>query len=290
MGLAGNLQDVETWLQDNLSTGLVRFAEVGGGCINESGVISLTNGDSLFLKMHPGADADFFDAEAHGLQTLRDARAERPLRIPAVVHVDREFLLLEYLGQGKPRSDYWRSLGTRLAELHSRTYSSFGLERDNYCGRTPQINTPLSDGFEFFARFRLLLLAEKAHGMGLLDRSSLERFDELAGKLSEYIPEQPAVLIHGDLWSGNVHCDSEGHPALIDPACYRGWAEAELAMTALFGGFHEDFYRAYEHTAGIGPDWRERAPLYNLYHLLNHLILFGTGYLGQVQSVLGQYT
>jgi fructosamine-3-kinase len=77
---------------------------------------------------------------------------------------------------------------------------------------------------------------------------------------------------------------------VIDPAAYYGWAEAELAMTALFGGFPESFYRSYEELRLLEPGWRRRFPIYNLYHLLNHLNLFGRGYLGEVLAILNQYS
>jgi fructosamine-3-kinase len=103
------------------------------------------------------------------------------------------------------------------------------------------------------------------------------------------IPVQPPALIHGDLWSGNALTGSLGEPALIDPAAHFGWAEAELAMTAMFGSFPFEFYRAYEQARPLEPDYRQRFPIYNLYHLLNHLVLFGTGYLGDVLNVLHDF-
>lgn len=286
MRRSGNLTAAASWLQANQSVEIIDFAAVGGGCINETGVISLSNRTTLFLKWHPSPPADFFQAEALGLNRLRVANS---LRIPQVIHVDREFLLLEDLGSGVARGDFWVRLGEGLAELHSRHFPQFGFEQDNYCGLTPQRNGYTADGFHFFAHNRLLELAHRAAQAGLLDRTDCDRIERLAESLPQWIPPQPAVLIHGDLWSGNVHCDRDGNPALIDPACYQGWAEAELAMTTLFGGFDRGFYQAYQGASGIDPHWRERAPLYNLYHLLNHLLLFGGSYHGQVRSVLTRY-
>ena len=286
MMVSGNLKPVAFWLRDTQSVEISAYHAAGGGCINETGILHLSDGTRLFLKQQQGAPADFFNAEAFGLDALRTGTT---LRIPQVVHVDREFLLLEDLGNNSPARDFWQRLGAGLAQLHSQSFATFGLEMDGYCGRTPQRNSPMTDGFEFFATHRLNALAEQAHSVGLLDRADHQAVARLADNLKEYIPPQPAVLIHGDLWSGNVHCDNEGHPALIDPACYRGWAEADLAMTTLFGGFDRKFYQAYEEASGIDRDWRSRAPIYNLYHLLNHLILFGTGYLGQVRSILENF-
>ncbi|MCB1671253.1 MAG: fructosamine kinase family protein [Gammaproteobacteria bacterium] len=286
MDAPGNLQAVGSWLRDNHSVEILQFEAVAGGCINRTGRLTLSNGRRLFVKYQTKTPADFFAAEAHGLGCLRQAT---DLRVPAVVHADREFLLLEDLGSGARVGDFWTRLGEGLAQLHRDKHTEFGLERDNYCGLTRQHNPTVRDGFDFFARHRLDELADRARQTGLLENRDRRRLEILAATLRDWLPEQPPVLIHGDLWSGNVHCDGRGNPALIDPACYRGWAEAELAMTTLFGGFPESFYQAYEAASAIDPGWRERAPLYNLYHLLNHLLLFGGGYLAQIRSVLSQY-
>ena len=109
-------------------------------------------------------------------------------------------------------------------------------------------------------------------------------------RLPDLIPEQPASLIHGDLWSGNVIVGPQAEPVLVDPAAHFGWAEAELAMTILFGRFERAAYHAYEQVRALAPGYMQRAAIYNLYHLLNHLNLFGIGYLGRVQAVLKRYS
>ena len=123
----------------------------------------------------------------------------------------------------------------------------------------------------------------------LLATGEADAVRKLGKRLSELVPEQPASLIHGDLWGGNAMTDENGSPAIIDPAVYYGWAEADLAMTALFGGFNDRFYAAYIERRPLPPGWRERFGLYNLYHLLNHLNLFGRAYYGQVMGVLNKY-
>ena len=126
--------------------------------------------------------------------------------------------------------------------------------------------------------------------MDCLQAEEVQQVERLASRLAELIPEQPASLIHGDLWSGNLIVDSAGMPVLIDPAVYFGWAEAELAMTDLFGGFPKIFYHAYEQVRPLEPGYWERFPIYNLYHLINHLNLFGTGYRAQVLNILARYS
>jgi fructosamine-3-kinase len=113
--------------------------------------------------------------------------------------------------------------------------------------------------------------------------------ENLTAQLKDLIPVEPASLLHGDLWSGNAITNSQGGPAIIDPAAHYGWAEAELAMTTLFGAFPNAFYQAYEEVRPLEPGYYARFPLYNLYHLLNHLNIFGRGYLGQVQAILRRF-
>ena len=93
-------------------------------------------------------------------------------------------------------------------------------------------------------------------------------------------------LLHGDLWSGNYACTRAGEPVIFDPAVYYGDREADLAMTELFGGFGGAFYSAYENDYPLDPGYGVRKTLYNLYHILNHLNLFGGGYHSQAQGMI----
>lgn len=274
------------WLEDHGYGSLVHTESLAGGCINDVRRIHLDSGQTLVLKQNSHAPHDMFSAEAAGLQALAEADA---CRVPEVIHAEPGFILLEDLGSGNATTDYFASLGRQLAILHKHEGPQFGFTVDNYCGATPQCNINDSDGHHFFGEHRILALARKSQQQGLLSTQDLARAESIAGNLSRWIPQMPATLIHGDLWSGNVHCDEEGQPALIDPASYWGWAEAELAMTDLFGGFPAIFYQAYESESGIAADWRDRAALYNLYHLLNHLLLFGSSYHASVVSILDRY-
>jgi fructosamine-3-kinase len=227
-----------------------------------------------------------FPREAEGLRALV---VEGGPRLPSALLAGADFLLLEDLRPAAPAKGYWENFGRQLARLHGHTADTFGFEHENFLGTTPQPNPPTPDGFEFFAVHRLEFQARLAEGRGLLPAADLERVLKLARSLRDWIPEQPASLIHGDLWLGNALSGPAGEPAIIDPAAHYGWAEAELGMTDLFGGFPDRFYAAYLDARPLESGWRERLPIYNLYHLLNHLNLFGAGYLSQVQAILSCY-
>lgn len=277
---------VRDWLHDQGHGDVVEERPVGGGCINNGSRIRCHDGGTFFLKTNASAPADMFEREAEGLKELSDGHGPR---VPQVHLWGEEFILLEDLASAPRAANYSETLGRQLAALHNRTSERFGFHHGNYLGTTLQPNAWTDDGYEFFAVQRLGYQARLARDSGRLSRIEAAQVEQLAARLPELVPAQPASLIHGDLWGGNVISDARGQPALIDPAAYYGWAEAELAMTALFGGFDEAFYRAYESVRPLDAGWRERLPIYNLYHLLNHLNLFGSGYHGQVMAVVRRY-
>lgn len=200
-------------------------------------------------------------------------RAPRPLAHG--VRRGRAFIEMERLQLGA-RAD-WPAMARMLAALHRHGAGRFGWASDNWIGLAPQRNGWCEDWTEFFFERRLAPQIERARGSGfsidLPSRSALEG----------HAP-QPSLL-HGDLWNGNAGFTAEG-PVIFDPAVYYGDREADLAMTELFGGFPAEFYAAYAAEWPLPQGYRSRKRLYNLYHLLNHLNLFGAGYLGQVQATL----
>jgi fructosamine-3-kinase len=278
---------VQTWLENNDHGSVRSSRSVGGGCINDGAILQTTCGATFFLKTNRHTPPDMFALEAEGLVALRTAEGAPVVPEPYLHGSD--FLLLEDLAPAKRKTDYWENFGRRLALLHNQTNPQFGFHHDNYIGSTTQPNPWTEDGYAFFAQQRLLFQARLANERGLLHRSDVLRTEKMANRLRELVPAQPASLIHGDLWSGNAISDSRGEPAVIDPAAHYGWAEAELAMTALFGSFPGAFYHAYQEVRALEPGFADRYPVYNLYHLLNHLNLFGVGYLGQVQFILNKY-
>ena len=249
--------------------------------------LHLAQGRPVIAKVRRGAAPGFFDAEARGLASLRGAHA---LRVPEVLAVAAHGILLEDLGSGRPRREDWERAGAGLARLHRTVAKSFGFDSDGWCGDSPQDNTRSPDGHAFFAERRLRAQAARARANHLLDDSDSRRIDRLCERLSDLIPGAPAVLVHGDLWRANLYACANGELALIDAgAVHHGWAEADLAMLTLFGEPPAEFFAAYQTEAGIDAGWRERAPIFNLYHLLNHLNLFGRAYLGSVRAILQRY-
>lgn len=277
---------VTKWLVDR-GYGLITITQpVNGGCINNGLHLETSSGQSFFLKTNIILPQDTFQREKEGLNTLRVAGGAR---IPQVFLVGVDFLLMEDLKPGPKSTDFWLVLGRQLAAVHRNSSKWFGFAHDNYLGSTPQPNTWTEDGYQFFRDQRLMFQARLAQKNGYFQTQEMLRVERLCQRLPEILPVQPASLLHGDLWSGNVMSDEEGHPAIIDPAVYYGWREAELGMTALFGGFEESFYKAYVEAWPLEPGWRERLPVYNLYHLLNHMNLFGSGYYHDVVGILKKF-
>jgi protein-ribulosamine 3-kinase len=227
-----------------------------------------------FLKEGAPSRADAFAAEADGLEALRPH-----IRVPQVldrgIRNGKAFVLLEQLDL-QPSGDF-AQLGRMLAALHRQTGPRFGWARDNYIGFTPQQNGWRDDWAQFWREQRMRPQVELAKKNGFA-----VEMPPLA--LLENHRPQPSLL-HGDLWSGNAGFTANG-PVVFDPAVYYGDRETDLAMTELFGGFPRQFYQAYNAAFALAPGYEQRKHLYNLYHLLNHLNIFGGGYLPQVKATL----
>ncbi len=246
--------------------------------------VELADRRRAFVKRRMSAPADFFAMEAHGLELLR---ATHTLRVPLVYDVAAGAIVLEDLGSGRAEHAAWQRAGRGLARLHAHTSPTFGLDRHGWCGASPQLNTRTDDGYRFFAECRLLPQARRASDAKKLTATDLAALERLTRDLPNRIPAQRASLVHGDLWTANLHPCADGELALIDAAAvHYGWAEADLAMLTLFGESPAALFEAYEAEAGIDSSWRTRAALYNLYHLLNHLNLFGAAYRDAVRDVL----
>jgi len=267
----------------------VNLAAVGGGCIAQARIATFADGYRVFVKTAQGMTG-MFACEAEGLAALAAADA---IRIPEVLLVGEEGLVLEAIGTGSRPPDFFETFGRQFAQLHQNRGQSFGFSSDNFIGSTTQPNSPVGNGDdwpEFFLERRLRFQADLAETNGhgpelrqLLDEGEVR----ITGLLNE--SAEPPSLLHGDLWGGNYLVDEQGKPCLIDPAVYYGHREADLAMTLLFGGFDAAFYVAYGEAFPLAPGHEDRLPIYQLYHLLNHLNLFGSAYYAQCIRILQPY-
>ena len=265
---------------------LVNVRPLVGGDINSAYCLQGTD-KSYFIKLNRADTIAMFAAEAAGLTELA---ATRTVRIPTpVVHgksAEHAFLVLEYIEFSTSSKTSDRQFGQQLALLHQQCQPYYGWHRSNTIGSTPQPNARNNDWIEFWRiqrlQHQLQLAAAKGYG-GHLQTTGAQLCEKLASFFDGYQP-QPSLL-HGDLWGGNAAMDKQGNPVMFDPACYYGDKEADLAMTELFGGFSQDFYAAYRDTCPLDQGYTTRKTLYNLYHILNHLNLFGGGYLRQAENM-----
>ncbi|MGE0372968.1 MAG: fructosamine kinase family protein [Gammaproteobacteria bacterium] len=260
---------------------------VGGGCINAAWRLD-GDGRSYFVKLNEPGREEMFAAEFAGLEELRAANA---VRVPApVCHgatARAAFLVLEYLDLGRGAAAGYEELGRRLAAQHRVTRPEFGWRRDNTIGSTPQPNRPAADWVRFWRERRLghqLELAAANGHRGRLQQRGERLLAALPAVLAGHAPQ--AALLHGDLWSGNAAFTRGGEPVIFDPAVYYGDREADIAMTELFGGFPAAFYHAYREAWPLDAGYGLRKTLYNLYHVLNHLNLFGGGYRAQAEDMI----
>lgn len=243
---------------------------------------------TYFVKLNRADMISMFEAEAAGLQEM--AKTET-LRVPAAIVcgtvADRSFLVLENIDFGRSSQASDRLLGRQLAQMHRPRQPYFGWHQDNTIGSTPQPNNQNSNWPDFWRErrlgFQLRLAAAKGYGGKL--QSKGEKLCTVMSALFEDYQPYPSLL-HGDLWGGNASVDRSGSPVIYDPACYYGDREADLAMTELFGGFSSDFYAAYREEWPLDAGYPVRKVFYNLYHILNHLNLFGSGYLGQAETMI----
>ncbi|MGD8557015.1 MAG: fructosamine kinase family protein [Chromatiales bacterium] len=257
---------------------------MGGGCINRAVLVS-DGSRSFFVKLNAASLLPMFEAEAAGLVELQSAGA---IRVPEPVCTGTSdgnaWLVMEYIPMRGPADA--RLAGEQLALMHRKQAAAFGWRLDNTIGSTPQPNGWMEEWGAFLREqrlgFQLQLAARNGYGGRLQTKG-----EKLLASLDQLVDHAPVPsLLHGDLWGGNIGYDDDGNPVIFDPAVYYGDREADLAMTELFGGFGRAFYDAYNDAWPLDSGYEVRKTLYNLYHILNHLNLFGGGYAGQAQGMI----
>jgi len=261
--------------------------QVSGGCISSSFLIG-ADASQVFVKTHSLESLPMFEAEAVGLKTMANTNA---IIVPEVLCTgtsnDVAFIAMQALGiHHKASSASFREFGQQLARMHRHQQPFFGSGIDNTLGSTPQPNTRTENWFNFWRKYRLGFQLDLARNNsaphkliddGLLLNERFEAFFEGPPK---------AACLHGDLWQGNWGFTGSGKPVIFDPAHYFGDRETDIAMTALFGEAHPDFYAAYRESYPLREGYAVRKHFYNLYHVLNHFNLFDGAYAQQAHNMI----
>jgi protein-ribulosamine 3-kinase len=265
-----------------------RIAEVqnvGGGSISNTARVEFVTHEHALLKWVTGSRAAaMLREEARSLKSLS---ATRTVRVPEVFFLHHDFLLLEWLEPGRRTAQNQRLLGEQLAELHGHTYAQYGWTADNFIGSLPQSNHQHDSWAAFYRAERLEPQIRMAASQ--LGAEGCKRFDRLLDELPQLlgvVEHEGPSLLHGDLWSGNMHPLADGGVALIDPSTYYGHREVDIAMSKLFGGFGSEFYEAYASAWPHEVGFEQRIALYQLYYLLVHVNIFGGSYVAQTMGLV----
>ena len=265
---------------------------LSGGCISNAYKVTFEDNLSYLIKVNEHSPADMFIKEAHGLQELRKANS---IKVPEVILYNAGYILLEFISSATKKKDFFEEFGRKFARMHKHTAVEFGFYEDNYIGSTTQINTndesTRNNWTSFYFNNRLLYQFKLAEKNGYADSEFRKVFAKIADKIETILEgsDETPALLHGDLWSGNYMADEKGEACIIDPAVYYGNREADLAMTKLFGGFPASFYQTYNEIYPLKVGWEYRENIYMLYHVINHLNLFGSGYYALALSLMKFY-
>jgi fructosamine-3-kinase len=259
-----------------------RVAELTG--VAEDRLERLAGGDLSEVLRVPGREGRDLVAKG-GAEVVAEAQMLRALAaaglpVPAVEAEFADVLLLEHVPNDEafsPRA--WADVGRHVHAMHGNAAEQYGWASDYALGSVLLDNEQMRDWPAFWSEKRLRGPAQ------LLDLPWRKRIDALAARVGEMLPAAPpAALLHGDLWSGNILVKDGKLAALIDPACYHGDAEVDLAMLCLFGAPDEAFWDAY---GRLEPGAAERRPIYQLFPAIVHMRLFGDAYGGLLDRLLG---
>ena len=265
-----------------------RQQSLAGGSINAAFLLTADNAQSYFVKTNRCGQMAMFEAEAQGLQAIASSET---IRVPGVVcygeNQFNSYIVLEYLDMAGRANQ--QMLGEQLAAMHRCSAKQYGWFRDNTIGATLQPNDWTEKWLDFWRKhrlgFQLQLAAQKGYG-GELQKLG-ETLLQVMPKLFAGREIRPSML-HGDLWGGNVAGLKDASPVIFDPAFYYGDRETDLAMTYVFGGFDPAFYASYQNAYPLDEGFAVRKTFYNIYHIINHLNLFGGGYREQAISMMKQ--
>ncbi|MGI6574215.1 MAG: fructosamine kinase family protein [Fermentimonas sp.] len=279
-----------SYISECIDEPVVTFKPISGGSISSAYRLE-TRAKAYFLKVNRKPTAlTMFQAEKEGLRAIEESNT---IAVPHVHLVgslgNQAFLLMDHVESKRPDGSDYRRLGAQLARLHQIAGERFGFTSDNFIGSLPQSNRNHADWPEFYWQERILPQLEMARRNELLPEKALPTEAKAISLFSRIFGEVKPVLLHGDLWGGNYLIASNGTPYLIDPATYYGHSMVDIAMSYLFGGFGTPFYEAYHEQIPRSDNHDAQIDLYQLYFLLVHLNLFGSGYYASVSSILKRY-
>ena len=270
--------------QENLQ--LLNSKPLAGGDINEVYQLSCKEGEYVVKINDRSAYPNMFECEANGLAALRNSASFRIPQVIASGELNKHaYLLLEYIDAAPPADDFDEQFAKGLAKLHKKSADYFGFYEDNYIGKLPQYNGKETTAADFYIHQRLAPQIRLAKDRGY----ELSADDVFFKNVADAIPDEQPSLIHGDLWAGNYMTDENGNPVVIDPATCYAHREMDLAMMKMFGGYSSRIFEIYDENYPLESQWRSRIKLYQLYYLLVHLNLFGSGYLSSVENIIRQY-
>lgn len=268
---------------------ILNVQSVGGGCINETYIVTLNSREKFFIKVNDIQQKENFVQEKFSLEYLRNKSS---LRVPRVLNLceskDKAILVLEYIEKSTENEEFHFLLGKGLAELHKNTGEFFGWFHDNYIGSLKQYNRREREWTTFYVTQRLEPLVKQCFDQSMLSKQDIRGFERLYLELDNIFPKEPPALLHGDLWTGNRMNSIEG-VVVFDPACYFGHREMDVAMLNLFGKPGDEFYEGYHAVYPLEENFRDRMDICNLYPLLVHAILFGYGYVYDIKSIIKKF-
>ncbi len=283
---------IESIVKDSLGAEatLVDFTFLYCGNFNLAALVKTKTG-KYFVKWNKGDFENMFESEAKSIELIRKTNT---INVPNVYGYgkkpDGTFLMIDFVPETNKKINYWSNFGEQLAGLHHVTNNKHGLHFNNYVGTQFQDNSFIENGIDFFINKRLKPQFEIAkNAKEVIESELFSNFEAIYKVFEKEIPVQKASLLHGDLWSGNMMINADGHASVVDPSAYFGMAEAEIAFTTLFGGFNKNFYEAYLANFKFEPNFKSRIDLYNLYPLLAHYNTFGGGYFNSIVAILKKY-
>ncbi|WP_417885900.1 fructosamine kinase family protein [Zunongwangia sp.] len=287
MNVTSNYQNLFKKVAEKNNFEIHNISPLSGGDINDVFLLE-TSEKKKVLKVNSASKfPGMFEGEMAGMKKLKAAKA---IDVPEMIGVYSEEnyagLLMEYRETSSQTEDFWGIFGKQLADLHKNSRETFGFSEDNYIGSLPQLNNNHKNIVDFYIEERLQPQFKLAKEQGY----SLGNTKQFCSALYHIIPEEKPALIHGDLWNGNYLVNADGKPCLIDPAVAYAPREMDLSMMKLFGGFSTSVFENYFSKFPVENGFEERVPIWQLYYLLVHLNLFGTGYLSSCKKIIAQFS